>query len=101
MNPERQQTVARPLSAGHAEGAFTGRRSLLSYGMSTQTPPGAVDQATKLTGAGPFVADIDRPDLLHLAFLRSPVAHGQLAPVYFSSALQTNGVIAALGEIAW
>src|SRR5260370_34371582 len=36
------------------------------------------EDARFLRGAGLFVADIDMPGLLDLAFVRSPVAHGRL-----------------------
>lgn len=48
-----------------------------------------------LAGAGRFVDDINRPDLLEAVFVRSPVAHGRLASIDADAALDTEGVVAA------
>ncbi len=49
-----------------------------------------------LAGAGRFVDDISRPDLLEAMFVRSPVAHGHLVSVDASEALAVDGVVAVL-----
>ncbi|MXZ79566.1 MAG: xanthine dehydrogenase family protein [Acidimicrobiia bacterium] len=49
-----------------------------------------------LAGAGRFVDDINRPDLLEAVFVRSPVAHGRLVSVDPDAALDTEGVVAVL-----
>lgn len=49
-----------------------------------------------LAGAGRFVDDISRPDLLEAAFVRSPVAHGHLTSVDTDEALAVDGVVAVL-----
>lgn len=49
-----------------------------------------------LAGAGRFVDDINRPGLLEAAFVRSPVAHGQLVSIDTEAALDTEGVVAVL-----
>jgi carbon-monoxide dehydrogenase large subunit len=48
-----------------------------------------------LRGAAEFVDDMHRPELLHAAFVRSPLAHGRLVGVDLAGALGTRGVAAA------
>lgn len=45
-----------------------------------------------VTGRGAFVADLVRPDDLHLAFVRSPVAHGRITRVDTAEARRQPGV---------
>jgi len=47
-----------------------------------------------LTGRARYVADLDRPRLLHVAFLRSPHAHARIARVDTAPALAQPGVVA-------
>src|SRR5947208_3874004 len=47
-----------------------------------------------LTGRARYVADLDRPRLLHVAFLRSPHAHARIARVDARPALAQPGVVA-------
>jgi carbon-monoxide dehydrogenase large subunit len=47
-----------------------------------------------LTGQALYVDDIDLPDMLHAAFLRSPYAHAKINSIDVSQALQRAGVIA-------
>jgi carbon-monoxide dehydrogenase large subunit len=49
-----------------------------------------------LTGAGRYVDDIKLPVMLHAAFVRSPLAHGQVLSVDVSAARALPGVVAAL-----
>ena len=49
-----------------------------------------------LAGAGRFVDDISRPELLEATFVRSPVAHGYLVSVDTDEALAVDGVVAVL-----
>ncbi len=49
-----------------------------------------------LLGRGRFTADLDRPGLLHAAFVRSPHAHARLNAVDAQAAIQTDGVVAVL-----
>jgi len=49
-----------------------------------------------LAGAGRFVDDINRPDLLEAVFVRSPVAHGRLVSVDADAAIDSEGVVAVL-----
>jgi carbon-monoxide dehydrogenase large subunit len=49
-----------------------------------------------LTGAGRYVDDIKLPGMLHAAFVRSPLAHGQVLSVDVSAARALPGVVAAL-----
>jgi aerobic carbon-monoxide dehydrogenase large subunit len=45
-----------------------------------------------LTGRGTYVDDIDLPGLLHVAFVRSPIARGQIRSIDLSAALDLPGV---------
>src|SRR5215211_2348728 len=47
-----------------------------------------------LTGQGLYVDDVDLPDMLHAAFLRSPYAHAKIKDIDVSLARQRAGVIA-------
>ena len=47
-----------------------------------------------LTGQGLFVDDVDLPNMLHAAFLRSPYAHAKINSIDVSQALQREGVVA-------
>jgi carbon-monoxide dehydrogenase large subunit len=49
-----------------------------------------------LTGAGRYVDDIKLPGMLHAAFVRSPLAHGQVLSVDVTAARALPGVIAVL-----
>ncbi|GAB5446859.1 MAG: xanthine dehydrogenase family protein molybdopterin-binding subunit [Gymnodinialimonas sp.] len=50
--------------------------------------------ADRLRGAGRYVSDVALPGALHLAFLRSPVPQGTLAPIALDEALDVPGVCA-------
>ena len=53
-----------------------------------------------LTGRGRFVDDVVRPDLLHVAFVRSPYARGRIRAVDTSAAVALPGVAQTFrGEI--
>ncbi|NJC98848.1 MAG: xanthine dehydrogenase [Anaerolineales bacterium] len=47
-----------------------------------------------LTGQGLYVDDVDLPNMLHAAFLRSPYAHARINNIDVSQVLQREGVIA-------
>lgn len=47
-----------------------------------------------LTGQGLYVDDVDLPNMLHAAFLRSPYAHAKIHGIDISQALQREGVVA-------
>jgi len=49
-----------------------------------------------LTGRGRFVADLIRPGMLHVAFLRSPHAHARILGVDTTAARASAGVAAAV-----
>ena len=55
-----------------------------------------VEDAPLLRGQGRFVDDLDIPGALHVAFLRSPVAHGRLKGIDASAAKGLAGVHAVL-----
>ncbi len=65
-------------------------------------PPGILGQRrlrredpALLTGEARFVADLDVPGALHLAFVRSTLAHARISSVDVSAALAMPGVVAA------
>ena len=47
-----------------------------------------------LTGRAQFVNDVERPEMLHVAFLRSPHAHARLGAVDLSRVRERPGVVA-------
>ncbi|MBI5840849.1 MAG: xanthine dehydrogenase family protein molybdopterin-binding subunit [Chloroflexi bacterium] len=47
-----------------------------------------------LTGQGLYVDDVDLPNMLHAAFVRSPYAHAKINSIDVSQALQREGVAA-------
>ena len=55
-----------------------------------------VEDGPLLRGQGRFVDDLDIPGALHVAFLRSPVAHGRLNGIDASAAKAFPGVHAVL-----
>jgi carbon-monoxide dehydrogenase large subunit len=55
-----------------------------------------VEDGPLLRGQGRFVDDLDIPGALHVAFLRSPVAHGRLNGIDASAARALPGVRAVL-----
>jgi 4-hydroxybenzoyl-CoA reductase subunit alpha len=55
-----------------------------------------IDGLVKITGKAIFVDDMDRPGLLHAAFLRSPHAHARILNIDTSAALGIEGVQAIL-----
>jgi len=50
-----------------------------------------------LTGQALFVDDVHLPEMLHVAFLRSPYAHARINAIDLSAALKRPGVVAAYG----
>jgi carbon-monoxide dehydrogenase large subunit len=55
------------------------------------------EDARLLRGQGQYLADFVLPDMLHVAFVRSPVAHARIRAVDTSSAKRAPGVLLALG----
>lgn len=47
-----------------------------------------------LTGQGLYVDDVDLPNMLHVAFVRSPYAHAKINNIDVSQALKREGVVA-------
>ncbi|MFT7646527.1 MAG: carbon-monoxide dehydrogenase large subunit [Candidatus Poriferisodalaceae bacterium] len=47
-----------------------------------------------LTGRGRFIADVRLPGMLHVAFVRSPLAHARVLDIDVSEALALDGVVA-------
>src|ERR1700676_2557171 len=66
--------------------------------MSTRTfgePVKRNEDRRLLTGQALFIDDIELPGMLHVAFLRSQVAHQKIVSIDVSSALKRSGVVAA------
>ena len=53
-----------------------------------------VEDMRILTGRGRYVDDLQLPDMLHAAFLRSPIAHARITGLDVSEARQAPGVVA-------
>lgn len=64
-----------------------------SGGPFGQRVPRAED-ARLLTGRGRFVADVRLPGMVHVAFVRSPVAHARITAIDTSEAEAIEGVLA-------
>ncbi|MXW69328.1 MAG: molybdopterin-dependent oxidoreductase, partial [Acidimicrobiia bacterium] len=59
-----------------------------------------VEDARFLQGAGNYVDDVNLPGMLHMAILRSPVAHANLVSIDDSAAMALDGVLAVVtGEL--
>src|SRR5246500_5444010 len=54
------------------------------------------EDARLLTGRGTFVDDVVLPGMLHVAFVRSPVARGRIRSMDVSNARDLSGVLAVL-----
>src|SRR3954466_8679243 len=52
------------------------------------------EDARLVTGAGRYAGDLDVPDCLEVAFVRSTIAHGRLVGVDTSAAARVDGVVA-------
>src|SRR6202022_3885601 len=66
--------------------------------MSTRTfgePIRRNEDRRLLTGQALFIDDVELPGMLHVAFLRSQVAHARIPPLHISRALKRPGVLAA------
>jgi CO/xanthine dehydrogenase Mo-binding subunit len=55
-----------------------------------------VEDPRLLTGQGRYIDDIDRPNMLHAAVLRSPHAHARIVSIDVSAAAALPGVVAVL-----
>ena len=53
-----------------------------------------VEDRRILTGRGRYVDDLQLPDMLHAAFLRSPIAHARITGLDVTEARQADGVVA-------
>ena len=72
------EAVARPAQPAQHVGARLGRR----------------EDVRLLTGRAKFVADIRIPGLLHVAIVRSPMAHARLRSIDTTAARRSDGVVA-------
>jgi carbon-monoxide dehydrogenase large subunit len=59
-------------------------------------PMRRVEDARLLAGRGQYVADLQLPGMLHVAFLRSPMAHARIRSVDTSAAKALPGVVLVL-----
>jgi CO/xanthine dehydrogenase Mo-binding subunit len=55
-----------------------------------------VEDPRLLTGQGRYIDDVDRPNMLHAAVLRSPHAHARIIAIDVSAAAALPGVVAVL-----
>jgi len=55
-----------------------------------------VDAREKVTGRARFTTDIQRPGMLHAAFVRAPIARGTVTSIDVAGALQLPGVVDVL-----
>ncbi|MBV9920817.1 MAG: xanthine dehydrogenase family protein molybdopterin-binding subunit [Pseudonocardia sp.] len=53
-----------------------------------------VEDRELITGASTYVGNLALPGLLHLAFVRSPMAHGRIAGIATAAAAEAPGVVA-------
>ncbi len=56
-----------------------------------------VEDARLLTGRAEFLADVDLPNMRHVAILRSPLAHARITGIDLTKAERHPGVAAAFG----
>lgn len=54
-----------------------------------------IEDPALITGRGRYVDDFAPEGLLHLVFVRSPMAHARINSIDLSAALDTPGVVAA------
>jgi carbon-monoxide dehydrogenase large subunit len=72
--------------------------------MTTEDMPGGligrsvrrVEDPVLVTGKGCYVDDVQLPDILHMAFLRSPYPHAKIISIDTSAALAMPGVVAVV-----
>lgn len=55
-----------------------------------------VEDERFLSGKGQYIADLNEPNALHAAILRSPVAHGRISSLHLDDARSLDGVHAIL-----
>ncbi len=53
-----------------------------------------LEDPTLLTGGGKYVDDLVEPNMAHVAFVRSPIAHAKVSSVDISEATSMPGVVA-------
>ena len=63
---------------------------------SSGTSPRRKEDARLLTGQGRYVSDLALPRMRHVAFVRSPLAHGRIAGIDVDAALAVDGVHAVV-----
>ena len=81
MSPDTAHPSDSPAGDGTSGGPF-GQRVLRK------------EDARLLTGHGRFIGDVRLPNMVHVAFVRSPLAHARIVDVDVSEALALDGVVA-------
>src|SRR5690242_8489557 len=71
-----------------AESATFGAGSLVGV------PVRRVEDPTLLRGEGTYIDNLDLPGVLHLSFVRSPIAHAEITGIDTSDAREMPGVVA-------
>jgi aerobic carbon-monoxide dehydrogenase large subunit len=61
--------------------------------ISAYTPTKRLDDPRLLQGHGQFVADLPRPNMLHMAVFRSPYPHARIRTLNVDAARQSPGVV--------
>jgi aerobic carbon-monoxide dehydrogenase large subunit len=59
-----------------------------------------VEDLSLLRGSATFVGDLQTSETLHLAFLRSPIAHARITALELADALHDDSVVAAFDAVA-
>lgn len=73
--------------------------ALAKFGIGQPMP--RMEDRRFITGAGRYVDDIDEPDLLRAAFLRSTHAHAEIRMIDMSAARAAPGVVAVFTGSDW
>lgn len=79
-----------PLTGTHGEPAFDG-----TSGRWVGASVPRREDPRLLRGRGRFVGDIELPGMLHVAFVRAPIAHARITSVDLSAVFDVDGVVAA------
>ena len=63
-------------------------------GSMVGVPVRRVEDPTLLRGEGTYIDNLDLPGALHLAFVRSPIAHAEISGIDLDDARAMPGVVA-------
>ncbi len=67
--------------------------TLFGAGSLVGVPVRRVEDPTLLRGEGTYIDNLDLPGVLHLAFVRSPVAHAEISGIDTTDAKAMPGVV--------